>query len=189
MIHQELSLAPHLSVAENIMMGIEPSRFGWLDHQTLHSSTLAVLAAFHHPDIRPERRVADLPVAAQQIVEISRALAARARIMLMDEPTSSLQRDDVERLFQLIRKLKSEGISVVYISHFLEEVREIADTFTVLRDGASVASGEISGVRDEELIAHMVGRPMQQLFPARSDRAARDTETVLEVCDLAAALI
>src|SRR5437763_8265928 len=133
LIHQELSLLPHLSVAENILMGIEPSRFGWLDRRELQARTLDVLETFQHPEIRPDTRVGKLSVAAQQIVEISRAIAARARIILMDEPTSSLQRDDVERLFALIRKLKSDGMSIIYISHFLEEVREIADRFTILR--------------------------------------------------------
>src|ERR1044072_2109548 len=122
LIHQELSLCPHLSVAENILMGIESSRFGWLDRDQLIARTNEVLKTFHHATIRPDKRVGDLSVAARQIVEISRALAANARIILMDEPTSSLQREDVAQLFTLIRKLSAEGISVIYISHFLEEV-------------------------------------------------------------------
>jgi ribose transport system ATP-binding protein len=182
LIHQELSLCPHLSVAENVMMGIEPSRAGVLDREQLHARTSEVLQTFHHADIRPDRRVGDLSVAARQIVEISRALAAHARIILMDEPTSSLQREDVTHLFALIRKLSTEGISVVYISHFLEEVRQIADRFTVLRDGRSVASGEIASVSDDELIAKMVGRAQQNLFPSRSSQPG---ETVLQVQDLA----
>ena len=185
LIHQELSLCPHLSVAENIMMGIESSRMGWLDRRSLHARTLEVLKTFHHTDVRPQTRVADLSIASRQIVEICRAIAARARIILMDEPTSSLQRDDVERLFALIRKLKSEGISVVYISHFLEEVREIADRFTVLRDGQSVASGEIVSVTDEELIAQMVGRAVQNLFPQRPPRQFEHSDTILAARDLA----
>src|SRR5512145_77588 len=168
LIHQELSLCPHLSVAENVLMGIESSRFGWLDRDKLFARTNEVLRTFQHADIRPEKRVGDLSVAARQIVEISRALAARARIILMDEPTSSLQRDDVANLFALIRKLSSEGISVIYISHFLEEVRQIADRFTVLRDGRSVATGDISTTTDDELIAKMVGRAQQNLFPVRA---------------------
>src|SRR6266852_1065325 len=114
LIHQELSLCPHLSVAENVMMGIESSRLGWLDRKALYTRTIEVLESFHHSDIRPDRRVADLSVAARQIVEICRALAARARIILMDEPTSSLQRDDVERLFALIGELKKQGVTVIY---------------------------------------------------------------------------
>ena len=190
LIHQELSLCPHLSVAENVLMGIESSRFGWLDRNQLAARTNEVLRTFHHADIRPEKRVGDLSVAARQIVEISRALAARARIILMDEPTSSLQRDDVANLFTLIHKLSAEGISVIYISHFLEEVRQIADRFTVLRDGRSVATGEISNTSDDELIAKMVGRAQQNLFPDRraNDRDTANTthETILEVRNLAA---
>ena len=186
LIHQELSLCPHLSVAENVLMGIESSRMGWLDRKEMNARTLEVLETFHHPDLRPEKRLADLSLASRQIVETCRAIAARARIILMDEPTSSLQRDDVERLFALIRKLKSEGISVIYISHFLEEVREIADSFTVLRDGKSVATGEIASVTDGELIAHMVGRPVENLFPQRAQVSLERKDAVLEVRDLAA---
>ena len=183
LIHQELSLCPHLSVGENVLMGIEPARFGWLDRDRLFARTSEVLKTFHHADIRPEQRTGDLSVAARQIVEISRALVARASIILMDEPTSSLQREDVGHLFKLIRKLSSEGISVIYISHFLEEVRQIADRFTVLRDGRSVASGEISSVTDDELIAKMVGRSQQNLFPVRS-RTHAQGETILNVRNL-----
>ena len=182
LIHQELSLCPHLTVAENVLMGIESSRMGWLDREKLNTRTSEVLQTFHHADIRPERRVGDLSVAARQIVEISRAIAARARIILMDEPTSSLQREDVVHLFSLIRKLKAEGISVVYISHFLEEVRQIADRYTVLRDGRSVATGDIAAVSDDELIAKMVGRAQQTLFPERSNTPG---ETILDVRNLA----
>lgn len=183
LIHQELSLCPHLSVAENVLMGIESSRFGWLDRDQLISRTNDVLKTFQHADIRPEKRVGDLSVAARQIVEISRALAAQARIILMDEPTSSLQREDVSHLFTLIRKLSSEGISVIYISHFLEEVRQIADRFTVLRDGRSVATGEIANTSDDELIAKMVGRAQQTLFPVRTP-PTEIPETILEVRNL-----
>src|SRR4029079_15723071 len=110
--------------------------------------------------------------------------AARARIILMDEPTSSLQRDDVANLFQLIRRLSSEGISVIYISHFLEEVRQISDRFTVLRDGRSVATGDIATTTDDELIAKMVGPAQQHLFPVRS-KPDGPPQTILEVQNLA----
>ncbi len=184
LIHQELSLFPHLSVAENIMMGMEPSRAGVVDSRRLRERTAEVLATFDHAEITPDARVANLSIAARQIVEICRAIAARARIILMDEPTSSLQRDDVARLFSVIRKFAAQGITVVYISHFLEEVREIADNFTVLRDGHSVASGMINSITDEELIAHMVGRPFDTLFPRR--RRSESSEAILDVRDLSA---
>jgi ribose transport system ATP-binding protein len=183
LIHQELSLCPHLSVAENIMMGMESARLGWLNRMKLNARTQQVLSTFSHPQIHPDTRVADLSVANRQIVEICRAVAARARILLMDEPTSSLQRADVELLFRLIRKLRSEGFSIIYISHFLEEVREIADRFTMLRDGRSVATGDIASVSDEDLITQMVGRPVQNLFPVRAGRI-NEADTVLEVSKL-----
>jgi ribose transport system ATP-binding protein len=186
LIHQELSLFPHLSVAGNIMMGIEPSRWGILDDAGLRARTQQVLSTFHHPEIKPETRVSDLSIAARQIVEICRAIAARARIILMDEPTSSLQRDDVHHLFGLIRKFREQEITVVYISHFLEEVREIADSFTVLRDGRSVASGPIDSVTDDQLIAHMVGRSFENLFPQRAQRPETDAAPVLEVHNVSA---
>src|SRR5688572_3263552 len=170
--------------SENVLMGIESSHFGWLDREQLFARTSEVLRTFHHADIRPDKRVGELSVAARQIVEISRALAARARIILMDEPTSSLQRDDVTNLFTLIRKLSAEGISVIYISHFLEEVRQISDRFTVLRDGRSVAGGEISKTSDDELITKMVGRAQENLFPVRA-RATGPQETILDVQNLA----
>ena len=184
LIHQELSLAPHLTVAENILMGLEPARWGWLDRETARQRTLEVLESFHHPEIRPNRRVADLPIAAQQVVEICRAMAARANIILMDEPTSSLQGDDVAHLFALIRRLRQDGVGIIYISHFLEEVREIADTYTVLRDGRSVSTGLLSSVTNDELITHMVGRSVETLFP--SPETKRAGEVLLEVRDLSA---
>src|SRR5207237_7820289 len=182
----ELSLCPHLSVAENIMMGMEPARFGMLDQKQLRARTNEVLATFQHPEITPAARVSNLSIAARQIVEICRAIAARAQIILMDEPTSSLQRDDVEHLFGLIRKFRDQEISVIYISHFLEEVREIAESFTVLRDGQSVATGEIRSVSDDRLIAHMVGRAIQNLFPSRVSATAQPHYKVFEAQDLTA---
>ncbi|HEY0459451.1 MAG TPA: sugar ABC transporter ATP-binding protein [Pyrinomonadaceae bacterium] len=184
LIHQELSLAPHLSVAENILMGLENSRFGWLDRKRLNRRAAEVLKNFHHSEFSPETIVGKLPVAAQQVVEICRAVAADAQIILMDEPTSSLPRDDVGQLFALIRKLKAGGISIVYISHFLEEIREIADRFTVLRDGKTVSSGKLAGSTDDALISQMVGRPVENLFPHREPFG--NGETVLEVKNLSA---
>ncbi len=183
-IHQELSLCPHLSVAENILLGIEPQHLGWLDRQTLNQQSADILKTFQHPEVTPERPVAELSIAARQIVEICRALAQRASLILMDEPTSSLQRTDVERLFHFIRQLRDSGISIIYISHFLEEVREIADTCTVLRDGKSVVTGTLQDLPNQKLIAAMVGRPVKDLFPVRSPAVTSDC--ALEVKDLSA---
>jgi ribose transport system ATP-binding protein len=182
LIHQELSLCPHLTVAENVLMGLEPSRYGWLDWDACWRQAGDVLREFERRDLRPDRRVADLSIAGRQVVEICRALAARASIFLMDEPTSSLQREDVERLFGLIRGLRGRGLSIIYISHFLEEVREIADDYTVLRDGRSVGTGPLGTTTNDELIGLMVGRPMQDLFPPRP--RAVPGEIALEVGNL-----
>ncbi|HEY6272569.1 MAG TPA: sugar ABC transporter ATP-binding protein [Terriglobales bacterium] len=168
-IHQELSLCPHLSVAENIFLGSEPRRRGLLDRRKLNERAAEMLEEFHHPDITAERLVADLPIAARQIVEICRALAQRASLILMDEPTSSLERADVERLFTVIRRLQGSGVSIIYVSHFLEELREIADRCTVLRDGKTIETGALQEMTDQRLIGAMVGRPVSGLFPPRTD--------------------
>jgi ribose transport system ATP-binding protein len=163
-IHQELVLCPHLSVAENIGMGIEPSRGGWLERGSLNDRAAKLLADFGRAGIDPRTRTGNLPLADQQVVEICRALARDARVLLMDEPTSSLQRANVERLFDAIRRLRDRGMAIIYISHFLEEVREIATRFTVLRDGRSVGGGELEAISDGELISMMVGsRPGEML--------------------------
>jgi ribose transport system ATP-binding protein len=177
-IHQELALCAHLSVAENIAMGIEPSRGGWLRRDVMNERVATLLAEFGRSEIDPAMRVASLSLADRQVVEICRALARDARILLMDEPTSSLQRADVERLFETVRRLRDRGIAIIYISHFLEEVREIASRFTVLRDGRSVGSGELTSVRDEELISMMVGA---QTRVSVSHQAAHEPQGGLNV--------
>src|SRR5690606_20521236 len=126
-----------------------------------------VLEPFHHPELHPDRRVGDLPIAARQVVEICRAVADDARVVLMDEPTSSLPREDVDRLFALVRRLRARGVAVVYISHFLEEVRALADGITVLRDGRTVWTGAVEDVSDAQIIGRMVGRDVADLFPPR----------------------
>jgi ribose transport system ATP-binding protein len=184
LIHQELSLFPHLTVAENVLMGAEPSRRGLWDGAAARRATRDVLAEFGHPEIDPDAAVGRLPLGARQVVEICRAIAARARVVLMDEPTSSLSRGDVERLFATIGRLSAAGVAVVYISHFLEETREVASAFTVLRDGRTVGSGSLSCVTNEQLIALMVGRTVGELFPRRQGRPS--DAVALEVANLAA---
>jgi ribose transport system ATP-binding protein len=165
LIHQELSLCPHLSVTENVLLGVEESKWGWVNRAAARERAKMLIAELPHPEIHPDRRVADLSLPARQIVEICRALASDSRVLLMDEPTSSLQGGDVERLFALIRRLASRGMAIIYISHFLEEVRQIADRYTVLRDGTSVGTGDINDTTNEWLIGSMVGRPASVFFP------------------------
>ncbi len=184
LIHQELSLFPHLSVAENVLVGREPRRRGVVDREAARRQTREVLAEFGHPEIDPEARVGALPIGARQVVEICRAIAARARVVLMDEPTSSLPRGDVERLFALVRRLAERGVAVLYISHFLEETRAVASTFTVLRDGRTVAEGRLESVSNDTLIATMVGRTVAELFP-EGRQAPAGGDVALDVRGLA----
>ncbi len=185
-IHQELSLCPHLTVAENISLGLEPSRFGLLQRDAMLRRARNLLEDFGCTHINIQAAAGSLSMPDQQVVEICRALASRSRIILMDEPTSSLTRHSVEQLFRLIRSLRDQGVAVIYISHFLEEVREVAERFTVLRDSKSVATGELSTVTDNQLIAHMVGREGEgaDLFGQHSAPRPRG-ELLLEVRNLA----
>jgi ribose transport system ATP-binding protein len=182
LIHQELSLCPHLSVEENLLLGGEIATRGWIDGTRTRERALELLAELPHPEIRPERRLGDLSLPARQIVEICRTLAADARVVLMDEPTSSLQGADVDRLFALIRRLASRGIAIVYISHFLEEVRQIAERVTVLRDGRTVTTGATRDLTNDQLVSAMVGRPATDLFPPRTRAVGGDV--VLSVRNL-----
>jgi ribose transport system ATP-binding protein len=178
MIYQELSLAPHLSVAENLLLGVEPTRRGIVNWEGMRATTARVLARLGHSEIDPNAPVSSLSVAGQQLVEIGRALAVGCRVLVLDEPTSSLGREDVRRLFELIRQLKAEQHAIVYISHFLEEVKEIADRIVVLRDGRVVGESAAGGISSKEIVRLMVGRGVEDLFP----RSARSTgETVLRV--------
>jgi ribose transport system ATP-binding protein len=164
MIYQELSLAPDLSVADNILLGMEPARFGVLDRAAMRKAAADALAELGRPDITPDRFVADLSVADQQLVEIARAMAVGCRVLVLDEPTSTLGRRDAERLFALIARLKANGHSIVYISHFIEEVREVCDRIVILRDGR-VAGGGPPTMVPGDIVRLMVGRDVTDLFP------------------------
>ncbi|MHB8055741.1 MAG: sugar ABC transporter ATP-binding protein [Candidatus Aminicenantales bacterium] len=165
MIYQEPTLCPHLSVEENIMLGKEPRRRGVVRSAEMRRRVREVLDFMRHPEIDAEVPVRRLSVGARQIVEIARALVDEARILVMDEPTSSLSLEDGEELFRIIRRLKERGVAVIYISHFLEEVRRVADVFTVLRDGRNAGAGRIEETSLEAIIRMMVGREFRELFP------------------------
>ena len=181
LVSQELALCPHMTVEENIVLGREPARHGRLDRPASRKIATTALKAAGR-DLPLEARAGDLPIAEQQIVEIARALAAECRVLILDEPTSSLAKEDVARLFERVRALRARGTTVLYISHFLEEVRLLADRFTVLRDGATSATGTVAEVTDAEIVRAMAGRPVESLFP-RSARTPGDV--VLELDALA----
>ncbi len=181
MIYQELSLAPHLSVMENIVLGVEPTRgplVRWSEMRRRAGEALAELGA---GDVPPDVQVDRLSVGQQQLVEIARAVALECRVLVLDEPTSSLTQQDAEKLFALIRRLKARGHAIVYISHFLEEVQEISDRYTVLRDGRTVGGGATAAATVDGMVAMMVGREVKELYP-RSPRTPG--EVVLELRDV-----
>ena len=169
MIYQELSLAPHLSVAENVLLGMEPSRGGFIDRREMRRRTKDALRQLGHGEISPETPVYRLGMAERQLVEVARAIAVGCRVLVLDEPTSSLTQKDVARLFALIRRLKEQGLAIIYISHFIEELREIADQFTVLRDGKTIGGGKMGNATAEKIVGMMVGREIDDLYP-RSER-------------------
>ncbi len=177
MIYQELSLAHDLSVMENIVLGDEPSRTGVVRWSVVRELAKSALARVGRSDIEPDARAGSLSIAGQQMVEIARALATGARVLVMDEPTSSLGQDDVKRLFDVIAQLKRDGHAVVYISHFIEEVKAVADRIVVLRDGR-VAAELAASAPASEIVGSMVGRDVDHLYP-RSPR--RPGAMVLEV--------
>ncbi len=182
MIYQELSLAPHLSVEENIMLGMEPSRAGIVCWKQVRRRAIEAIKEFDNPELTPQAQVRKLSVGSQQLVEIARALAIGCQVLVLDEPTSSLTQQDVQRLFEIIGRLKQQGKAIVYISHFIEEVKRIADRVTVLRDGKVVGTSDVAGITTDRIIALMVGRQVEELYP-RSVRQAG--EVVLEIEDLA----
>ncbi len=180
MIYQELSLAPHLSVMENILLGVEPRtgllvRWGQMRRQAVEALRQVGLET-----VAPETPAGRLSVAQQQMVEIARAVAVECRVLVLDEPTSSLTSRDTEHLFSLIARLKAKGLAIVYISHFLEEVQQVSDRYTVLRDGRSVGSGLTAETSSGEIITQMVGRQVKELYPRSPRRPG------LEVLNLSA---
>ncbi len=165
MIYQELNIAPDLYVDENILLGQERRRYGFLDRTSGRIVAKQTLGQLGHAQLNLQTPVGKLSVGLQQIVEIARALVLQAKVIVFDEPTSSLASQDVQRLFDTIKTLRSAGFAIIYISHFLEEIRQLCDRFVVLRDGSSVGHGEISAASDSEIVSLMVGRDVKELFP------------------------
>jgi ribose transport system ATP-binding protein len=182
MIYQELTLAPHLTVEANVMLGLEQSRFGFIRRTEHCCRVQQALALLEHQEIDPEGSVSLLSPAGQQLVEIARALILNVRVLVLDEPTSSLTQEDAQRLFELMRRLQQRGVTIVYISHFLEEVQEVADCLTVLRDGRNVGGGPVHDFSRDRIIELMVGRTLTAQYP-RVPHAMG--EPVLEVKNLA----
>lgn len=181
-IFQELSLVKELTVGENIFLGQEPSRFGVIDWSELYHRASRLLQDLHLP-IDPRVPVGSLGIGQQQLIEIAKALSKKARILVLDEPTAALTESEVETLFAILRKLKADGVGMIYISHKLGEVFEMSDLITVLRDGKTVATHRAADLDKEKVIRFMVGREMGDIFPKVDHELG---EIALEVRDLTA---
>ncbi len=181
MIYQELNLAPDLSVEDNLLLGHLGTGAGTLFRHRQRDRILEVLNRVGLGELNPKTKVGGLSVATQQLLEVARALISKARILLFDEPTSSLPQKDVRTLFEIITSLKTSGYGIVYISHFLEEVREVTDRYSVLRDGQNVGSGSIRDVSDNEIVSMMVGRDVDDLYPSVEHAIGEDWVSVKEL--------
>ena len=180
-IYQEFTLAPDMTIAENVFVGREPGSRFFVNHARMENET-RLLCNRIGLDRDPSTRVRDLAVAEQQMVEIARALSMKSRLIVMDEPTSALSRSEVEKLYVIIRALKAEGISTIFVTHRLEEVFEICDSFTVLRDGRHVGAGLVKDTSIEGIIRMMVGREVGLL--AHRQGTSAQTDVALEVKNL-----
>jgi len=172
-IHQELNLVPHLSVAENIYLAREPRRGFLVDRKKLIADTKRCLDRLG-VNIDPNVQVRTLSVAQCQMVEIAKALSLDANVLIMDEPTSSLTEQEAQLLFKVIRELKGQGTGIIYISHRLDEMQEIVDRVTVLRDGRYVSTDDFTDITVDEIVARMVGRSLEDKFPEPTRQPADD---------------
>ena len=185
-IYQELDLVDGLSVAENIFLGHELASAGFSHRNEAQKTASELLKRLGHPEISPRMEVGRLSTAGKQIVSMARALSHDVKLIIMDEPSAVLDQEEVARLFKVIKDLTAEGVAVVYISHRLEEIRQVGDRVTVLKDGRTVATGLAAReTPTSELIRRLTGREIEYVFPPRT-KVEDDAPVVLDVADLAA---
>ncbi|KAA0969405.1 sugar ABC transporter ATP-binding protein [Aureimonas fodinaquatilis] len=180
-IHQELNLVPHLTVAENIFLAREPKRGPFINRKKLNGDAARALAQLG-VDIAPTQEVRTLSLAQSQMVEIAKALSLNARVLIMDEPTSSLTEAETHVLFKIIRDLKKSGVGIIYISHRLDEMAQIVDRVTVLRDGTYVSTRDFADTTVDDIVAQMVGRSLDEKFPDR--QSVPGSDVIFRVSDL-----
>ncbi len=185
MVHQELQPIPERTIAENMYLGRYPMKkigpFGMVDHKTMNEEAEKWLKDVKM-DFDPKAKLGTLSIGQMQSVEIAKAVSQNANLVILDEPTSSLTDNEVEALFRIIRDLKSRGVAMIYISHKMAEIRQIADDITIMRDGTYVGSWEVKDISDDEIVRQMVGRELTNVYPPKGDY--RTDEVVLEVKDL-----
>jgi inositol transport system ATP-binding protein len=179
MIHQEILAVEELTVAQNIFLGRENNKFGWLSNKIIDQKAQEIIESLGL-NIKAQTKVKNLKIAEKQMVEIAKAISNNAKIIIMDEPTSALSENEVATLFRIIRELKSIGVSIIYISHKMEEIYEIADRITVLRDGKYIATQKTKDLNEKSLINLMVGREISDIFP-KSEKVNSATKPVFSV--------
>lgn len=182
MVHQELNQVLQRNVLDNIWLGRYPMKKFFVDEKKMYNDTINI---FKDLDIKvdPRKKVADLPIAERQMIEIAKAVSYKSKVIVMDEPTSSLTEKEVEHLFKIIKKLKESGVGIVYISHKMEEIKMISDEITILRDGKWISTNDVSKITTEQIISMMVGRDLTERFPKKDNEAK---EMILEVKNLTA---
>lgn len=182
MVHQELNQVLQRNVLDNIWLGRYPMKKFFVDEKKMYNDTINI---FKDLDIKvdPRKKVADLPIAERQMIEIAKAVSYKSKVIVMDEPTSSLTEKEVEHLFKIIKKLKESGVGIVYISHKMEEIKMISDEITILRDGKWISTNDASKITTEQIISMMVGRDLTERFPKKDNKAK---EMILQVKNLTA---
>ena len=182
MVHQELNQVLQRNVLDNIWLGRYPMKGFFVDEKKMYNDTINI---FKDLDIKvdPRKKVADLPIAERQMIEIAKAVSYKSKVIVMDEPTSSLTEKEVDHLFRIIKKLKESGVGIIYISHKMEEIKMISDEITILRDGKWISTNDVSKISTEQIISMMVGRDLTERFPKKDNTAK---EMILEVKNLTA---
>ena len=182
MVHQELNQVLQRNVLDNIWLGRYPMKGFFVDEKKMYNDTINI---FKDLDIKvdPKKKVADLPIAERQMIEIAKAVSYKSKVIVMDEPTSSLTEKEVDHLFKIIKKLKESGVGIIYISHKMEEIKMISDEITILRDGKWISTNDVSKISTEQIISMMVGRDLTERFPKKDNTAK---EMMLEVKNLTA---
>jgi ribose transport system ATP-binding protein len=182
-IYQEVNLVPLMTVAQNLHLGREPRRFGLVDHQAMNTASRDLLAS-HGIKVEPTRQLRSLGLGLQQMVAVVRAVSIDARVVVMDEPTSSLEPREVDQLLELVGSLRDRGLAVIYVSHKMDELFRVCDDVTVLRDGVLVHTGPVADLTRADLVGHMLGKRAEELQRLRGEAAHHgdpDAEPLLEV--------
>ena len=182
MVHQELNQVLQRNVLDNIWLGRYPMKGLFVDEKKMYNDTINI---FKDLDIKvdPRKKVADLPIAERQMIEIAKAVSYKSKVIVMDEPTSSLTEKEVDHLFKIIKKLKESGVGIIYISHKMEEIKMISDEITILRDGKWISTNDVSKISTDQIISMMVGRDLTERFPKKDNKAK---EMILQVKNLTA---